>query len=80
MDILITVSGFASTPSLSLVVASHFGMRDDVKCYSLSGHGCSGGLIGIELAQELLSARPHACLASKYCHQWSLYPAYGLMA
>lgn len=57
VDILITVSGFASTPSLSSAVACHFAMRSDVKAFSLSGHGCAGGLVGIELAQALLSVR-----------------------
>jgi len=57
VDILITVSGFAATPSLASMVACRFGMRGDVMALSLSGHGCAGGLVGIDLAQALLQVQ-----------------------
>ena len=54
---MVTVSGFAAVPSLSAAVASHFGMRSDVECFSLCGHGCPGGLVGVSLVQQLLLVR-----------------------
>ncbi|KAK9836163.1 hypothetical protein WJX81_006036 [Elliptochloris bilobata] len=54
VDIVITVSGFSATPSLASMVACHLAMRSDVKALSLSGHGCAGGIVGIDLAQTLL--------------------------
>lgn len=67
MDIVITVSGFAATPSLASVVACHYAMRSHVKAYSLTGHGCAGGLVGIELAQALLEVHPQEHLpVSRY--------------
>jgi predicted naringenin-chalcone synthase len=35
-----------------------FKLRSDIRSYNLSGMGCSAGLISIDLAQNLLSARP----------------------
>ncbi|KAK9827585.1 hypothetical protein WJX81_000874 [Elliptochloris bilobata] len=57
VDIVVTVSGFSALPSLSSAVASHFSMRSDVECFSLSGHGCPGGLVGVGLTQQLLLAK-----------------------
>lgn len=54
VDIVVTVSGFSAIPSLSTAVASRFGMRSDVECFSLSGHGCAGGLVAIGLTEQLL--------------------------
>lgn len=54
---MVTVSGFAALPSLSAAVACRFGMRSDVECFSLSGHGCPGGLVGVGLTQQLLLVR-----------------------
>lgn len=65
VDTIVTVSGFASTPSLSSAVACRFGMRADVKCFSLSGHGCAGGMVAIELASELLQVLHSPSL--RYC-------------
>ena len=62
MDIVVTVSGFAATPSLASVVACHYAMRSDVQAFSLTGHGCAGGLVGIELAQALLEVHPQGQL------------------
>jgi hypothetical protein len=57
VDIVVTVSGFSAVPSLSTGIASRFGMRSDVECFSLSGHGCPGGLVGVGCVEQLLLVR-----------------------
>lgn len=72
VDILITVSGFAPTPSLSSAVACRFAMRSDVRAFSLSGHGCAGGLVGIDLAQALLLVQDPWPVPRLLCRAWKL--------
>lgn len=61
IDILVVnCSLFSPTPSLCSMVVNEFGMRSDISSYNLSGMGCSAGLISVELAQNILSARPNA--------------------
>mmetsp|Transcript_22958 Transcript_22958/g.65046 ORF Transcript_22958/g.65046 Transcript_22958/m.65046 type:complete len:554 (+) Transcript_22958:123-1784(+) len=55
IDVLvINCSLFSPTPSLCAMVTSHFGMRQDVATFNLSGMGCSASLISIDLAKRLL--------------------------
>lgn len=58
--LIINCSLFSPTPSLCSMVINEFGMRSDVSSYNLSGMGCSAGLISIELAQNILAAKPNA--------------------
>ncbi|KAK1293074.1 3-ketoacyl-CoA synthase 5 [Acorus calamus] len=51
-------SVFCPTPSLADMIVRRFGMRDDVRCYNLSGMGCSAGVIAVGLARDHL--RVHA--------------------
>jgi predicted naringenin-chalcone synthase len=61
IDILIiNCSLFSPTPSLCSMVINEFGLKSDVSSYNLSGMGCSAGLISIELAQNMLHAKPGA--------------------
>jgi len=85
VDIVVTVSGFSAVPSLSTGIASRFGMRSDVECFSLSGHGCPGGLVGVGCVEQLLlvrglrgvsadvraGARPCGCLSRTRVCPWS---------
>ncbi|KAL6005526.1 hypothetical protein ACLOJK_006093 [Asimina triloba] len=55
IDILVlNCSGFCPAPSLSSLVVNRYAMRPDVKSFNLSGMGCSGGSIGINVAHNLL--------------------------
>ena len=61
VDVLITVSGFCTMPTLSTAVAARFGMRSDLDAYHLGGHGCAASTMSIFLARQLLLAvRPAA--------------------
>jgi len=52
--VVVNCSLFNPTPSLAAMLINHFKMRSDVVSYSLSGMGCSAGVISIALARELL--------------------------
>jgi len=56
--LIVNCSLFCPTPSLCAMVVNKFKMRSDIRSYNLSGMGCSAGLISIDLAQNLLTARP----------------------
>ncbi|KAK9291565.1 hypothetical protein L1049_019513 [Liquidambar formosana] len=57
IDILIiNCSGFCPSPSLSSIIINKYSMRSDIKSYNISGMGCSAGIIGIDLAQNLLQS------------------------
>ncbi|KAL6010770.1 3-ketoacyl-CoA synthase 5 [Asimina triloba] len=61
IDILIVnCSLFSPTPSLSAMVVNKYKMRSNIQSYNLSGMGCSAGLISIDLAKDLLLARPNS--------------------
>lgn len=45
------------TPSLSAMVVNRFGLRRDVLSYSLSGMGCSAGLLAVDLVRDLMKVR-----------------------
>ncbi|XP_073145587.1 3-ketoacyl-CoA synthase 7 [Henckelia pumila] len=55
IDILISnCSIFCPTPSITSMVINKFGFRSNIKSISLSGMGCSAGLVAISLAKDLL--------------------------
>ncbi|CAN0237768.1 unnamed protein product, partial [Ectocarpus sp. 4 AP-2014] len=51
---------FSPTPSLCSMVSHKFGMRSDARTFNLSGMGCSAGVISLDLAKDLLKARPNS--------------------
>ncbi|XP_047949559.1 3-ketoacyl-CoA synthase 7 [Salvia hispanica] len=55
IDILVTnCSIFCPTPSITAMIINKFGLRSNIKSVSLSGMGCSAGLVAIGLAKDLL--------------------------
>ncbi|XP_062080272.1 3-ketoacyl-CoA synthase 7-like [Humulus lupulus] len=61
IDILVTnCSLFCPTPSISSMVINKFGFRSDIKCFSLSGMGCSAGILAISLAKDLLKVHENS--------------------
>ncbi|KAF1882371.1 hypothetical protein Lal_00039018 [Lupinus albus] len=55
IDILVSnCSLFCPTPSITSMIINKFGFRSNVKSVSLSGMGCSAGLLSISLAKDLL--------------------------
>ncbi|KAL3647415.1 hypothetical protein CASFOL_008383 [Castilleja foliolosa] len=55
IDILIVnCSGFCPSPSLSSVIVNKYGLRDDVKSFTISGMGCSASALAIDMAYNML--------------------------
>lgn len=50
---------FNPTPSISAMIINHYKMRGNILSYNLGGMGCSAGIIGLDLARDLLHANPN---------------------
>lgn len=61
VDVLIVnCSGFCPSPSLSSVVVNRFGMREDVKSFTVSGMGCSASALAVDMAHNILKTRKNS--------------------
>ncbi|GFP99566.1 3-ketoacyl-coa synthase 12 [Phtheirospermum japonicum] len=58
VDVLIVnVSMIATVPSLSSRIINHYGMREDVKVYNITGMGCSASLVSVGIVQSICRSR-----------------------
>ncbi|XXG74130.1 hypothetical protein AAC387_Pa07g2926 [Persea americana] len=58
--LIVNCSLFSPTPSLTAMVVNRYKMRSNIQSYNLAGMGCSAGLISMDLAKDLLQARPNS--------------------
>ncbi|CAI0461090.1 unnamed protein product [Linum tenue] len=61
IDILVTTGSlFAPVPSLSSRIVNRYGMKESIKCFSLTGMGCSSSVIAVDLVQQLFNTHPNS--------------------
>ncbi|XP_028775486.1 3-ketoacyl-CoA synthase 7-like [Neltuma alba] len=61
IDILVSnCSLFCPTPSITSMIINKFGFRSNIKSVSLSGMGCSAGMLSISLAKDLLKVHKNS--------------------
>ncbi|KAF5733317.1 putative acyltransferase [Tripterygium wilfordii] len=61
IDILVSnCSIFCPTPSITAMVINRFGFRSNIKSISLSGMGCSAGILSISLVKDLLKVHKNS--------------------
>ncbi|XP_059306857.1 3-ketoacyl-CoA synthase 6-like [Lycium ferocissimum] len=61
IDVLIVnCSGFCPAPSLSSIIVNKYGMREDIKSYTISGMGCSANALAIDMAQNILKSHKNS--------------------
>ncbi|XP_057954871.1 3-ketoacyl-CoA synthase 12 [Malania oleifera] len=61
IDVLVVnVSMIAAVPSLAARIINCYKMRPDVKCFNLSGMGCSASLISIDLVRNIFKSRKNS--------------------
>ncbi|CAO2828385.1 unnamed protein product [Amaranthus hypochondriacus] len=58
--LVVNCSLFSPIPSLSSMIVNKYKLRSNIKCFNLSGMGCSAGLISMDLAKDLLQAHPNS--------------------
>ncbi|GAB2289759.1 hypothetical protein Dimus_024066 [Dionaea muscipula] len=59
LDIVVVTSGcFSPSPSTSSLLVNKYGLRSDVRTFSLTGMGCSSGVLAVDLAAKLVSVPP----------------------
>ncbi|KAF7099352.1 hypothetical protein CFC21_100989 [Triticum aestivum] len=65
VDVLVVnVNMFNPEPCLASRIGHHYGMREDVAAYNVSGMGCSATLVSLDIVQNVMRARsPRPVLA-----------------
>nr|GME13472.1 3-ketoacyl-CoA synthase 7 [Ipomoea batatas] len=61
IDIIVSnCSLFCPTPSITSMVINRFGLRSNVKSFSLCGMGCSAGILSIGVAKDILKVHKNS--------------------
>ncbi|KAL3620862.1 hypothetical protein CASFOL_035774 [Castilleja foliolosa] len=61
IDILVTnCSIFCPTPSIASMIVNKFQFKENIKSISLSGMGCSAGILAVSLAKDLLKVHKNS--------------------
>ncbi|XP_057726508.1 3-ketoacyl-CoA synthase 19-like [Arachis stenosperma] len=64
IDILVVnITVFSSVSSFAARIINRYKLRDDIKVFNLSGTGCSGSIVAIDLVHRLLKTMHKNCLA-----------------
>ncbi|KAG0469892.1 hypothetical protein HPP92_016592 [Vanilla planifolia] len=74
--LVVNCSLFNPTPSLSAMIVNHYKMRGNILSYNLGGMGCSAGIIGLDLARDMLQANSnnYAVVVSLEAVSFTWYP------
>nr|XP_043620962.1 3-ketoacyl-CoA synthase 10-like [Erigeron canadensis] len=74
--LVVNCSIFNPTPSLSAMIINHYKMRGNILSFNLGGMGCSAGIIGVDLARDMLEANPNnvAVVVSTEMVGYNWYP------
>ncbi|KAK2965564.1 hypothetical protein RJ640_018730 [Escallonia rubra] len=74
--LVVNCSIFNPTPSLSAMIINHYKMRGNILSFNLGGMGCSAGIIGLDLARDMLQANPnnYAVVVSTEMVGYNWYP------
>ncbi|WP_288016160.1 type III polyketide synthase [Blastomonas sp.] len=63
IDAIVCVSSTGiATPSMASQMLNPMGFRADVMCLPLFGYGCAGGVLGLQVAGDLVRADPKRCV------------------
>ncbi|KAJ6848815.1 putative 3-ketoacyl-CoA synthase 6 [Iris pallida] len=54
--VVVACSIFSPAPSLSAMIIERYGLRSNTRSFNLSGMGCGGSLVAVDLARSLLRA------------------------
>ena len=62
--LIVNNSSFSPVPSLSAAVVHKFGMRKDIRSFTLCGMGCAASVIATDMARDILYASPNTRVVS----------------
>ncbi|KZV28333.1 3-ketoacyl-CoA synthase 10 [Dorcoceras hygrometricum] len=74
--LVVNCSLYNPTPSLSAMIINHYKMMGNILNFNLGGMGCSAGIIGLDLAREMLQTNPrkYAVVVSTEMVGYNWYP------
>lgn len=62
--LIVNNTSFNPVPSLSAAVIHRFGMRKDIRSFTLCGMGCAASVIAIDMAKDILNSSPNTRVVS----------------